>query len=716
MNASSFAQIKHSGWERIEEEDDSEYIDSSRNSWWYGGQAKENYETKNYKKAIEYYSFAIRLDSLVPEFYYYRGHAYAFNKQPGQAFVDLKKAIVLNPSYLTEINDLGWEYFKRGDLIGALRYFFSYLELMPQKPSAILFGGGLKGNYTQMLKKLGWESLRNNNLPKSIDYFSNYLKLSPNDPDAYLGLALVYYMYLDYDNALQFLNEAKKLAPILYKGYSGVATLEKIGFSYSTEDKMIMERLFRDVNSKSDDFFNLTKASVWKFVLAFLYLFLGIGAFSIFIFRIKRFEGYIFYLGVLNFSFGAKFLYDNPLIQLSEVPTLQFWESALPLISFIIPVVFILFIRYFIGWGWKRSILWLLIYSLIQGVFKLLVDYDDPAKYLYDTTNTMFGFLAAIVLFLHLFLPGMRKNREVQIISAGLGFYLLAIVYENLVHMQWINTSFSFDEPAYLFFNICLIYIAFRRITDSEKEYLTVKQDLETARNIQNAILPEKSPKSEAYEISSAYIPMALIGGDYYDYQIQDESHIGVLIADVSGHGISAALIASMLKVAFNSQLNNAHLPSVVLEQINHSLSGQLNNEFITAGYLGLDTKTKKLTYSSAGHPPLVIYRRKNNEISELRVDGIPIGVFPEAAFKETSLQLMKGDRLIMYTDGISEVFNPAGEIFGKERFIDLIKETKNLVVEDAKESILEHLQKWSRKKERETHDDDITLIIFDVL
>jgi sigma-B regulation protein RsbU (phosphoserine phosphatase) len=284
-----------------------------------------------------------------------------------------------------------------------------------------------------------------------------------------------------------------------------------------------------------------------------------------------------------------------------------------------------------------------------------------------------------------------------------------------LAVMHWLPDVISFDKPAYLFFNICLVYVAFRRITSTEKQLVAVKQDLETARNIQNAILPGKSPKSKSYEIASAYVPMALIGGDYYDYQMKDETHIGVLIADVSGHGISAALIASMVKVAFNSQFSYTKQPAMVLEQMNRSLSGQLNNEFITAGYFGVDLQKNKLIYSSAGHPPLVLYRRRDDAVTEVKVAGIPIGIYADTHYTEATLNLVQGDRLFLYTDGLLDVLNPGNEAFGRIRFMELVNETKNLLPEKAIAFILRAIQKWSEKNDTETYDDDITLIIFDI-
>lgn len=694
---------------------DSIDVDSSKGAWWYGGQAKENYENRAYQDAILDFTRAIKLDPEISEFYYYRGNSLAFENKSQLALEDFKKALELNPDYLSALSNLGWEFLKKREFRAAFSYFFNYIKLIPKDPKTI-FGVGLNNDFLNLLNNLGWESMRNKEFPKAIRYFNNYLKLAPQDPDAYLGLALVYYQYRDFENATLYLDNAKNLEPSLYQGFTGIAALEKTGCSYTDLDKALIKNLFAEVGNRALDLQKLTKASVWKFLFGFMYLVLGVVSFIIFLLRIKKTEGYIFYLAILNVAFGLKFLYENPLVQLTELPTPDFWLYIMPIIAAVIPIVFILFIRYFIGWGWRRSILWLLIYSILQGIIKIVTEYTAPAEDIYGTTNTIFGLLSVIVLFMHLFLPDMRKNREVQIIGAGLGFYLIAIFYANLAGFQWLPEKLSFDEPAYLFFNICLIYVALRRITNTEKEFYAVKQDLETARNIQNGILPELNPKSEKYELAAAYVPMALIGGDYFDYQIPDENHIRVLIADVSGHGISAALIASMVKVAFTSQESNAHKPALVLQQINRSLAGQLNNEFITAGYFGIDLNKLKLTYSSAGHPPLVFYRRANNEIKEIKVPGIPIGVFPETTYKETTLTLAKGDRLVFYTDGILDVANTSNEVFGRTRLINQIKETKELSPDDATKNILDALQKWSGKNEDETYEDDITLIIFDVL
>lgn len=694
----------------------SQNVDTSKSTWWYGGMAKEKYDSKDYNSAIQYYNLAIQKDVEVAEFYYYRAHAYILTGRSEKAISDYKKALELNPDYLTELTNIGWSYLLSGNYRAAINSFFEYLKLMRSNPKRIM---SLNGN-TRLLKilnELGWEALRVNDLPRSLRYFNSYLHLAPKNPDVFLGLSLVYYKYNDYENALYYLDEAKSIEPTLYKGAAGIATLEKKGSRFSRTDMELLQNLFGAISNKIHDLQNITTASTWKLLVGFMYLVLGMLAFVIFGLRFHKNEGFIAFLGLLNISFGITMLHDNPLIQLTALPSAIFWDIALPLVAFIIPVAFILFIRYFIGWGWRNSILILLLFSVVQGGYRLIISFSQPLVSNFEgTSSTIFGVLSVIVLFLHMFLPDMRKNKEVQVIGAGLGFYLLAIFYNNLAQFQILPERLSFDDPAYFIFNLSMIYVAFKRISNTEKEFYAVRKDLETARSIQTAILPENNPKGDAFEISSAYWPMALIGGDYYDYQLPDKSHVGLLVADVSGHGISAALIASMLKVAFTSQVHNSRNPAKVLEQINLSLMGQLNNEFITAGYLDVDTIEKKIVYASAGHPPLLIHKRKNDTIDEIKVPGIPIGVLDDTQYNETSLAVERGDRLVMYTDGITEVFNYAGKALGKDYFMDLIKDSKNLFADDATANILHEINKWAGKEAGDQHEDDITLVIFDVL
>ena len=132
-----------------------------------------------------------------------------------------------------------------------------------------------------------------------------------------------------------------------------------------------------------------------------------------------------------------------------------------------------------------------------------------------------------------------------------------------------------------------------------------IQRELETARQIQFSILPEKTPKMAGVDIAARYIPMSSVAGDFYDFIAVDEQHLGILVADVSGHGMPAALIASMLKIAFAAQTMHADNPAQVLQGLNQALCGKFQHQYVTASYAFVDMEKRTLTYAGAGHPRL---------------------------------------------------------------------------------------------------------------
>src|SRR6202012_2102299 len=136
----------------------------------------------------------------------------------------------------------------------------------------------------------------------------------------------------------------------------------------------------------------------------------------------------------------------------------------------------------------------------------------------------------------------------------------------------------------------------------------TIQKELETARQIQMSILPTEIPKLDGLDIAARYIPMTSVAGDFYDFIAVDEKHIGILVADVSGHGMPAALIASMLKIALSSQVDHATDPARVLLGLNKALCGKFEHHFVTAAYVFVDMEKGTLTYAGAGHPPLLLW------------------------------------------------------------------------------------------------------------
>jgi serine phosphatase RsbU (regulator of sigma subunit) len=193
-----------------------------------------------------------------------------------------------------------------------------------------------------------------------------------------------------------------------------------------------------------------------------------------------------------------------------------------------------------------------------------------------------------------------------------------------------------------------------------------------------------------------------------------DEKRLGILVADVSGHGVPASLISSMVKIAFSSQLPHAHDPAQVLAGINQILSGKLESDFVTAGYLFLDTEEQTATYAGAGHPPLLLWRGSEQKIYEYREEGIILGQLEDARYRNIELSLNSGDRFILYTDGIVEATNADGDFFGWNRFKKFITSHATISVGIFADGLIQHISRWSGKRTDEAFDDDLTLVVAD--
>src|SRR5579863_344871 len=155
------------------------------------------------------------------------------------------------------------------------------------------------------------------------------------------------------------------------------------------------------------------------------------------------------------------------------------------------------------------------------------------------------------------------------------------------------------------------------------KQLVEINTELEMARQIQLSILPSSTPKLTGMDIVARYVPMTSVAGDFYDFIVVDERHVGILIADVSGHGLPAALIASMLQVALAAQLGHASEPGRVLAGLNLALCGKFQHHFVTAAYVFVDMETNSISYAGAGHPPLLLWRASTRTASEVVENGL---------------------------------------------------------------------------------------------
>lgn len=217
----------------------------------------------------------------------------------------------------------------------------------------------------------------------------------------------------------------------------------------------------------------------------------------------------------------------------------------------------------------------------------------------------------------------------------------------------------------------------------SEEERRRLESELELSQIVQRALFPQKLPNIPGLELAAFSHPSEIIGGDYFDFFQLDDDAFGLVIADVVGHGVSAAMIMSSLQTALRTLASQSSSPANLLERVNHFYLHNINlTTFITVFMAHFDPGTGKLTYANGGHnPPLVL--RHDGTTCWLKPTGAAIGLVEAYHPSSEAITLSKGDIFLLYTDGITEAMNEEREQFGTERLEKLVKQNADLGVQE---------------------------------
>ncbi len=215
-----------------------------------------------------------------------------------------------------------------------------------------------------------------------------------------------------------------------------------------------------------------------------------------------------------------------------------------------------------------------------------------------------------------------------------------------------------------------------QRLEQERIEHARVQQELEVARNIQQASLPKEVPTLEGWQISPYYQPAREVGGDFYDFHLLSEGRLGVVVGDATGKGVPAALVMSttcgMLQLA--AQALGSSSPGKVLERVNETLLARIpSNMFVTCFYCVVDGGSGRLRYANAGHD--LPYLHRNGDTEELRARGMPLGLMPRMGYEEKETMLDAGEAALLYSDGLVEAHDPKGEMFSFPRLRELVAE-----------------------------------------
>ncbi len=256
--------------------------------------------------------------------------------------------------------------------------------------------------------------------------------------------------------------------------------------------------------------------------------------------------------------------------------------------------------------------------------------------------------------------------------------------------------------------------ITLKYAVEESKTLLIIQEELALARRIQQSLFPGGEIKFQDCTISCRCDPTASVGGDFYDFFVYDDNRLGVLIVDVAGHGIPAALIASMVKVVSSIFASEKYDPEKFLVKMNETLYDKMGSLFLTASLLQFDYGTQTVSYVRAGHEPLLILNRQDAGIQRIEPKGRACGWFPEIKIEKATFPLKKGSRLVLYSDGIIEAMTPDQKMFGSKGFDEFLRDNVELHPDEVIEKLFTQLKSWSHMHENRRYEDDMTIIIID--
>jgi phosphoserine phosphatase RsbU/P len=438
-----------------------------------------------------------------------------------------------------------------------------------------------------------------------------------------------------------------------------------------------------------------------------LYLFLGAAFVTVgivsaaFSLPRRKLDPLLLWLALFAVLYGGRLWLDTDMVRL-ELPHTALFLNFVVAITYLIPIpAFFFFDAAGFTGRWAKISIYpatAIFLALFAGTMVM------GRRAIFDNTNNALVIAGAIVL-VGRSIVRRDATRDFIVIRRGLLVFAAFVICGNL------SDTFGYhqrvEQYGFAVFLGCLGYVAARRTVERDAQLGVIQKELEVARRIQLSILPSAFPSSTSFRVAARYVPMTSVAGDFYDFLLGDDRQAGLLIADVSGHGVPAALIASMVKMAATSQRGLVADPAGLLSGMNSTLLGNTQHQFVTAAYVYLDSETGELRYSAAGHPPMLILR--SGEVTAVEENGLMLAAFSFATYLNAVSSLEPGDRILLYTDGILEASNAGREEFGKERLQALLRQCGSLSHNETADRIMSTVQGWAV-----TQEDDLTVLVCD--
>ena len=305
------------------------------------------------------------------------------------------------------------------------------------------------------------------------------------------------------------------------------------------------------------------------------------------------------------------------------------------------------------------------------------------------------------------------KERKIQakaVIISAYGDMKNIRTAMNRGAFDFITKPMNFDDVAATISKTLQYIQQMKKAEEDKSKLFSLRKELEIAKTVQESILPPPAPAELKCRISARIIPAKEVGGDFYDFFSVDDDHLALVVADVSGKGISSAIFAVVSQTLIKSMSGSFLSPKECVESVNRSCSKNNDNcMFVTLFYCLINFKKNSLIYASAGHnPPYKI--NANGQVLPLESLGDPpLGVHLEHSFRQKEIGFSPGETLFLYTDGITEARNKEKEFFGEDRLAELLSKNFKLPIEKTGAEILKSVREFAGGEDQS---DDITYLL----
>jgi sigma-B regulation protein RsbU (phosphoserine phosphatase) len=464
---------------------------------------------------------------------------------------------------------------------------------------------------------------------------------------------------------------------------------------------------------------SLLRGAITSIVAGAFFLFIGLIALAIAAIRPRKTARLLVWLGIWSAMYGTQELLSSQPVVACLPVSLQAARQPVQvfLTYFVIVVAMLTFLE--LARGTLRQLLQLcLLAELVVAVAAISAYALSGSQNSLLVYNQLFTVILLAALVVTLAIPALSSRFMVvaqhRVLTIGTLIFSAQALWVNVARTMNITWPDIYNTLGFAIFLLSIGYTGVEIMITDERRLLLLDDELAIARQLQSSILPERTPQITGLDIAAVYKPMSAVAGDFYEFLVCDERHMGILVADVSGHGVPAALIASMIKVAMQAVDGCPSDPGHVLRSVGSILNRNVRGQLVSAAYLWMDMASRTVMYSAAGHPPLLRWRKKDGTFIRIESNGLLFGINANLEYPVCKFPLLPGDRFLLYTDGVTEPENQAGQQFGEGRLDQLMREREACSVSELAELLPREIRAW--QPSTVAQQDDITLILVDVL